>query len=294
MYMDVYLCLYMYMYVHTCMYMYMCVSLYCPIFQPLDSSFSHSFDVYSLSSSNSKVTAVVYWRPSDALSVRAVTILENLQRAFPQFFSVVSILAPRYPSERILSTEEEGKDKNVLDSLLIPGEKPTNILLDANLESFRDLTVHHWPSVFICLKKGSDVAGSSGGASGGKGGESKAKIIFALESQRAVSGMVSKSISAVLSVIQYSEEKAQAIADAEKSGEDIKYNQASDGMWGRNFDAIYTGTPLLPYIAATAKKEQLSRPMRLTISNKNSLLYISDTGTYFLRFPNFIPVFNSF
>ena len=194
----------------------------------------------------------------------------------------MSILAPRYPSERILSTEEEGKDKNVLDSLLIPGEKPTNILLDANLESFRDLTVHHWPSVFICLKKGSDVAGS-GGASGGKGGESKEKIIFALESQRAVSGMVSKSISAVLSVIQYSEEKAQAIADAEKSGEEIKNNQASEGMWGRNFDAIYTGTPLLPYIAATAKKEQLSRPMRLTINNKNGLLYVSDTGTYIFQ-----------
>ena len=205
----------------------------------------------------------------------------------------MSILAPRYPSERILSTEEEGKDKNVLDSLLIPGEKPTNILLDANLESFRDLTVHHWPSVFICLKKGTDVAGSSA-ASGGKGGESKAKIIFALESQRAVSGMVSKSISAVLSVIQYSEEKAQATADAEKSGEDIKYNQASEGMWGRNFDTIYTGTPLLPYIAATAKKEQLSRPMRLTINNKNGLLYVSDTGTYVLQLPNLFSVFSSF
>jgi hypothetical protein len=197
----------------------------------------------------------------------------------------VSILAPRYPSERILSTEEEGKDKNVLDSLLIPGEKPANILLDANLESFRDLTVHHWPSVFICLKKGSDVAGSSGG----KGGESRAKIIFALESQRAVSGMVSKSISAVLSVIQYSEEKAQAIADAEKSGEDIKYNLASDGMWGRNFDAIYTGTPLIPNIEATAKKEQLSRPMRLTINNKNGLLYVSDTGMYVLYFSIYFP-----
>ena len=96
--------------------------------------------------------------------------------------------------------------------------------------------------------------------------------------------MVSKSISAVLSVIQYSEEKAQAIADAEKSGEDIKYNEASEGMWGRNFDAIYSGTPLIPYIAATAKKEQLSRPMRLTINNKNGLLYVSDTGAHVLQF----------
>ena len=238
------------------------------------------------------MTAVVYWRPSDALSVRAIIILENLQKAFPQFFSVVSILAPRYPSERILnsstSTEEEGKEKNVLESLLIPGEKPTNILLDANLETFRDLTVHHWPTVFICLKKGTDVVeennnGNNNGNGKGTttGGENKAKIIFALESQRAVSGMVSKSISAVLSVIQYSEEKTQALLEAEKSGEGIKTNQASEGMWGRNFDAIYTGTPLTPYVV-TAKKEQLSRPMRLTVNNKNGLLYIADTGAYVL------------
>lgn len=234
------------------------------------------------------MTAVVYWRPSDALSVRAIIILENLQKAFPQFFSVVSILAPRYPSERILnsstSTEEEGKEKNVLESLLIPGEKPTNILLDANLETFRDLTVHHWPTVFICLKKGTDVVDENNNGNGKgttTGGENKAKIIFALESQRAVSGMVSKSISAVLSVIQYSEEKTQALLEAEKSGEGIKTNQASEGMWGRNFDAIYTGTPLTPYVI-TAKKEQLSRPMRLTVNNKNGLLYIADTGAYVL------------
>lgn len=263
--------------------------------------------IHCFSSSNSKVTAVVYWRPSDALSVRAVTILENLQKAFPQFFSVVSILAPRYPSERILSTSsteekeegiegKEGKEKNVLESLLIPGEKPTNILLDADLETFRDLTVHHWPTVFICLKKGTDVVESNNNGNGksATGGENKAKIIFALESQRAVSGMVSKSISAVLSVIQYSEEKTQALIEAEKSGEDIKTNQASEGMWGRNFDAIYTGTPLTPYVT-TAKKEQLSRPMRLTVNNKNGLLYIADTGTYALYlFPHVMTYPNHF
>ena len=224
------------------------------------------------------MTAVVFWRPSDAISIRAISILENLQRAFPQFFSVVAILAPKYPSERIMgsTTENNGKDSNVLDSLLIPSEKPGNILLDANLEAWKDLTVKNWPSVFICVKKG--VTGGKDGGKDGNDGDGKGKIVFALESQRAVSGMVGKALSAVLSVIQYEQETLDSLAESERTGEDVKINSKSIGMWGRNFDAIFTNTPLIPLIAVN--KVKLNRPMRLTINNKNGLLYIADTGTY--------------
>jgi hypothetical protein len=219
------------------------------------------------------VTAVVFWRPSDAISIRAISILENLQRAFPQFFSVVSVLAPKYPSERLMGSDGENKGKNVLDSLLVPSEKPNNILLDANLEAWKDLTVKNWPSVFICVKKG-----VSSGKEGGKDdGEGKGKIVFALESQRAVSDMVGKALSAVLSVVQYEQETADSLLESEKTGEEVKINSKSVGMWGRNFDAIFTNTPLIPLIASN--KEKLNRPMRLTINNKNGLLYVADTGT---------------
>ena len=165
---------------------------------------------------------------------------------------MVSILAPKFPSESVLNSGENKYGNNVYDSLLIPAEKPENILLDAKLESFSDLTMKHWPTLFICLKKGGD--------------EGKGKIIFALESQRSISGMVGKALSAVLSIVQNEEEKD----DAEK-------NTAAIGMWGRNFDAVFTNTPLLPYIAAS-KEKPLSRPMRLAVNNKNGFLYISDTG----------------
>lgn len=221
------------------------------------------------------MTAVVFWRPSDAISIRAIAILENLQRAFPQFFSVVTVLAPKYPSERLAGSDGENKGNNVLDSLLVPSEKPGNILLDANLEAWKDLTVKNWPSVFICVKKG-----VSGGKEGGKDGvdaEGRGKIVFALESQRAVSGMVGKALSAVLSVVQYEQETLDSLLESERTGEEVKTNSKSVGMWGRNFDAIFTNTPLIPLIASN--KEKLSRPMRVTINNKNGLLYISDTGT---------------
>ena len=198
------------------------------------------------------MTAILYWRPTDAVSLRALAILNNLKKAFPGFITVVSILAPKFPSESVLNNGEK-YGSNVYDSLLIPAEKPEHILLDGKLESFSELTMKHWPTLFICLKKGGDET-------------SKGKIIFALESQRSISGMVGKALSAVLSIVQNEEEK-----------NDVEKNTAAIGMWGRNFDAIFTNTPLLPYIAAS-KEIPLTRPMRLAVNNKNGFLYISDTG----------------
>ena len=187
---------------------------------------------------------------------------------------MVSVLAPKYPSERLMGSDGDNKGNNVLDSLLIPSEKPGNVYLDANLEAWKDLTVKHWPSVFICVKRG--VSGGKDGVDG----EGKGKIVFALESQRAVSGMVGKALSAVLSVVQYEQENLDSLLESERTGEEVKTNTKSIGMWGRNFDAIFTNTPLIPLIASN--KEKLNRPMRLTINNKNGLLYIADTGTCLL------------
>ena len=58
------------------------------------------------------VTAIVYWRPSVLISLRALAILKNLHQAFPTFFTVVAVLAPKYPSERILS-EKLNENKNI-------------------------------------------------------------------------------------------------------------------------------------------------------------------------------------
>lgn len=87
------------------------------------------------------VTVVVFWRPSDFISVRAVLMLEALQRAQPSLLRVVSVIAPKYDIERELSSEEgtaaAGGGGAGIESLLLPGEIPTNILLDANFQGFK-------------------------------------------------------------------------------------------------------------------------------------------------------------
>ena len=244
------------------------------------------------SGTGSMVTAIVYWRPSDLISLRALAILKNLHQAFPTFFTVVAVLAPKYPSERILSEKlnenknnddknsDENKNldqnfeaKNSYDSLLIPSEIPDNILLDASLESWTALSIKNSPTVFICLKKnGDNKSGGSGDESGSRG-----KIIFALESQRTLSEMVSKALSAVLTVIQYDDEKKEQITSGS-----TEVNTAGVGMWGKNFEALWTPTPVLPTPGTAGVKKTLSRPMRLTVNNKNGMLYIADSGTFII------------
>ena len=222
------------------------------------------------------MTAVVYWRPTDAVSIRAVNILQNLQRAFPTFFSVVAVLAPKYPSERKFLEEDSTADnideKNIYDYLLIPSEKPENILLDAKLESWKELTIKNWPTVLICVNKKGENS---------KEGE-KGKIMFALESQRSVSSMVGKALSAVLTVIQYEDEKKENNSINNNDGTESKVNLAGVGMWGKNFDALWSSTPILPPPVGSSgtKITTFSRPMRLSINNKNGMLYISDTGMH--------------
>ena len=222
------------------------------------------------------MTAVVYWRPTDAVSIRAVNILQNLQRAFPTFFSVVAVLAPKYPSERkfseIDSTDNNIDERNIYDYLLIPSEKPENILLDAKLESWRELTIKNWPTVLICVNKKGESENSK---EGGKG-----KIMFALESQRGVSSMIGKALSAVLTVIQYEDEKKENNSINNDDGTGSRINLAGVGMWGKNFDALWSSTPILPPPLGSAgtKVTSFCRPMRLSINNKNGMLYISDTG----------------
>ena len=225
------------------------------------------------------------------MSIRAVNILQNLQRAFPTFFSVVAVLAPKYPSERTFfeneNTNGDGNlsdnvdQKNVFDYLLIPSEKPENILLDAKLESWKELTIKNWPTVLICVNKKGDENSKENGLG---------KIIFALESQRAVTNMIAKSLSAVLTVIQYEEEKKENESVVNTDGTENKINLAGVGMWGKNFDALWTSTPLLPSLGTGEGKVKINtfnRPMRLSVNNKNGMLYISDSGIILYRVRSF-------
>jgi hypothetical protein len=229
----------------------------------------NAVDTLFKSSPKSLVTAVVYWRPSDAVSLRAVTILENLQRAFPSFLNVVTVIAPKYPGEgvfnenngikEILDDENEiNMNKNEIDFVLTPSEIPKNVLIDEKLESWQQLGLNSWPAVLLCVNKGKknadkDTAGNSG------------KIMFALENQRALAPVVGTALAAILSVIQEDEE--EKIPSAEN-------------MWSNNLAAVWTGTPLIPGLGAKKGFNKLNRPMRITFNNKNGLLYVSDTGNH--------------
>lgn len=194
----------------------------------------HTYTYNSIPSKTSVITAIIYWRPTDLISLRAVNILENLQRKYPLFFNVVSIVSPKYPSEGFYGSSSGGdssidsngdnsgsssnngnsnnnndKEENILTSLLLPSEQPTNILIDSKLESYRQATLSTWPTVFLCVKKGITVgegnndknsgknSGNNGGNNSGNNGDKsssskggdRGKIVFAMESQSVVSSV---------------------------------------------------------------------------------------------------------
>ena len=94
--------------------------------------------------------------------------------------------------------------------------------------------------------------------------------------------MVGKALSAVLTVIQYEDEKKENNSINNNDGTESKVNLAGVGMWGKNFDALWSSTPVLPPPVGLSgtKITTFSRPMRLSINNKNGMLYISDTGMH--------------
>jgi hypothetical protein len=99
--------IYIYMYLYRYIYMYIYIFIFIFIYigfnalPDVPSSLANLKMLYGeqsvtdtlfKTSPKSLVTAVVYWRPSDAVSLRAVTILENLQRAFPSFLTVITVV----------------------------------------------------------------------------------------------------------------------------------------------------------------------------------------------------------
>ena len=109
--------------------------------------------------SRDEVIVVVFWRPTDAISVRALHSYSQLEAKFPQTFRCVGVLAPKFPAEADL-------DSATTRALLVDSDLPKLCLLDKKLDAWRSLGISVWPTTLLLHRN---------------------RVIFAMEGARALS-----------------------------------------------------------------------------------------------------------
>jgi hypothetical protein len=120
----------------------------------------------------SGVTVVVFWRPTDVVSLRTVTAYRRLASLYPMSLRVVAILSPKYPSESDLNKKGGG--------LLLDEDIPEICLLDDKLEAWRSLGISSWPTTLLIAQQ---------------------KVVFAMEGDRSLTDVGGRSMAAVASAV---------------------------------------------------------------------------------------------
>lgn len=105
-------------------------------------------------------TVLVYWRPSDAASSRALAILRRIAAACPEL-RLVPVLVPKYPSER--------------------GPSAGDAVVDKDQASYRSIGCNALPTVVILAPPSLKADG---------------KVLFALEGERALMKVLACAIAA--------------------------------------------------------------------------------------------------